>query len=158
MNSSTNPPSPSDAEHVREVVDRLFRAVEDVDAAAYLNGTYHRDVVIHEAPSLPYGGDYHGLEGVLDHAEAFLAAWRPYRSPEEQAMDAVIDAVTDNAYVRWRLCVSGREFLFISHYRFEDGLIIESRMYSADAAGVLAWWTQLDAETPMPPAGSPAHG
>lgn len=135
----------------------MFRAVENVDAAAYLNGTYHPDVVIHEAASLPYGGDYHGLEGAIDHAGAFLAAWGPYRGPKEQAMDAVIDAVTDNAYVRWRLRAAGREFLFISHYRFRDGLIAESRMYPADAAEVVGWWNQLNAELAMPRVGPPAE-
>jgi hypothetical protein len=92
--------SPSDLDRVRDVVSRLFRAVEEVDLAGYLKDTYHRDIVIHEAACLPYGGDYHGLTGAVEHARAFLATWSPYRLPGEEAMDAVIDALPDHAYVR----------------------------------------------------------
>jgi uncharacterized protein len=142
----TNSNHTSDAEHVREVISRIFRAVEEVDADAYFDRTYHDDVVIHEAPSLPYGGDYHGLEGAADHAQAFMAAWAPFRRPSDQAMNYVIDAVPDHAYVRWTLQVAGRSFPFLSHYGFRDGLIVESRMFPFDAAGVAAWWTELDRE------------
>ena len=69
-------------EQVRHVIDRLFRAVEEVDPVAYLDATYHPQITIHESPSLPYGGDYHGPDGVLAHAEAFLATWAPYRVVE----------------------------------------------------------------------------
>lgn len=146
MNPTAKLPSVSDSEHVRDVVSRLFRAVEDLDAEAYFDGIYHPEVVIHEDPSLPYGGDYHGLDGAFDHAKEFLSAWGPHRLPGEENMQATIDAMTDNAYVHWTLSVSGTEFLFLSHYRFENGLIIESRMFPVDSAEVASRWQQLDAE------------
>ena len=141
---STNANQISDCEHVREVVARIFRAVEQNDAEAYFDRTYHRDVVIHEAPSLPYGGDYRGLDGAAQHAEAFTTAWGPHRRPSDQAMDYVIDAVPDNAFVRWTLRIAGRSFPFVSHYRFADGLVVESRMFPFDAAAVAAWWNELE--------------
>jgi hypothetical protein len=53
-------------EHVERTLHRLFVAgVTARDPEAYFDRTYHPDVTIHEAPTLPYGGDYHALEGRL---------------------------------------------------------------------------------------------
>jgi ketosteroid isomerase-like protein len=52
-------------EHV-EAVKRLFAAVRQGDQAGVLEA-YHPEVVIHESPSLPYGGDYHGHAEALRH-------------------------------------------------------------------------------------------
>lgn len=142
MNS---PENPTEAHEVLDVVVRLFRAVEESDAAGYFDRTYHRDIVIHEAPSLPYGGVYQGLDGAAEHALAFMGTWAPHRGPGEESMDAVIDAVPEHAYVRWTLRVAGRGFPFLSHYRFRDGLIVESRMYPFDVSDLVGWWVQLDA-------------
>jgi hypothetical protein len=51
-------------------VRRLFAAVARRDPEEYF-AAYHPDILINEAPSLPYGGVYKGLEGVLRHAERF---------------------------------------------------------------------------------------
>jgi len=42
-----------------ETVKRLFDAVRRRDQAGVLEA-YHPEILIHEAPSLPYGGDYRG--------------------------------------------------------------------------------------------------
>src|SRR5918994_6849543 len=63
-----------------DVVRQLFEAVEtrgdpeDFAArwAAYVT-MYDPDIVIHEAPRLPYGGDYSGDDAVARHAQAFSA-------------------------------------------------------------------------------------
>jgi ketosteroid isomerase-like protein len=50
-----------------ETVRRLFKAVEERDLAGVL-AAYDEDVVIREAESLPYGGEFHGHEGGQRHA------------------------------------------------------------------------------------------
>ena len=50
-------------------------------------------------------------------------------------LNGEVAAVPDHAYVRWTLRVAERSFLFMSHYRFSRGLIIESWMFPFDAAG-----------------------
>ena len=47
---------------------RLFEAVENRNSQA-VAAIYHRDIVIHEAPGLPYGGEYQGHEGALRHGQ-----------------------------------------------------------------------------------------
>lgn len=129
------------------MVGRIFRAVEEVDASNYLDRTYHPEILIRECPTLPYGGDYEGPEGVLRHARAFLETWGPHQGPGDRAMHPKIDAVPDHAYVRWSLGVAQRRFDFISHYGFRDGLIVESRMFPFDGAGLVAWWRALCEDT-----------
>jgi uncharacterized protein len=41
-----------------ETVKRLFDAVRRRDQAGVLEA-YHPEIVVHEAPSLPYGGDWY---------------------------------------------------------------------------------------------------
>ncbi len=57
-----------------ETVKRLFNAVRRHDQAAILEA-YHPEAVIHEAASLPSGGDFHGHEGALAHVNAFHQTW-----------------------------------------------------------------------------------
>ena len=66
-------------------VRKLFQAAARRDAGGYF-AAYHTDVVISEAPSLPYGGDHRGAEGVMRHAEA------TFESLDYMAAVAVSDA------------------------------------------------------------------
>lgn len=143
--TTTDDPGPpkTAASPERQLLARLFAAVENGDVDAYLQETYHPEVTIHESPVLPYGGDYHGLAGVLRHAVCFTATWGPYRSATEQDLGADICAVPGHGYVRWVLTLSGRRFPFISHYRFNEGLIVESTMYPFDPTALLLWWQEL---------------
>jgi uncharacterized protein len=129
----------------REVLDRLLcQGVVGRDASAYLTDTYHPSVVIHEDPALPYGGTYEGLRGVAEHARAYLDTWDRHQRPEHRALGATVFYGTDGALVRWDLRVAHgetgtRSFPAVSHYRFADGLVAESRMFHFDTAALLAY-------------------
>lgn len=126
-----------DRRHVEKVLYRLLvRGVSQRDAAAYFDRTYHPDVTIHEPPALPYGGRYEGHDGVLRHAEAFMRTLAPLQDEVDQQIHPryVIDG--ENAVVNWQLSftIDGFRHVFpaMSHYRFFEGLIVESRMYVFD--------------------------
>ena len=72
-----------------ETVRRLFEAVVQRDEAGLLEA-YHPEIVIHDAPSLPYGGDYHGHEGAIQHVRGFYQTWGMLRRREllEEAQQA----------------------------------------------------------------------
>ena len=108
--------------------------------AAYA-AIYDPEVVIHEAPSLPYGGDYHGPDAVARHAQAFQAAWDGLQPEGERAMEPQFFAGGDHVIVMWRLqAKSGSGEVFdmpvMSTYRLKDKRVVESRMFTFDAAGV----------------------
>jgi uncharacterized protein YciI len=128
---------------VQQTIHRLFVAgVMARDPKAYFDRTYHPSVAIHEAPSLPYGGDYHGLEGAAEHALAFTRTWDGLQSAEQRDMTPRIVATDSEAFVIWTLRgqrpndAAVTEFPALSHYQFQEGRVIESRMYLFDSAAV----------------------
>ena len=70
-----------------EIVKRLFEAVERRDLAGVL-AAYDPEIVIREAMSLPYGGEYRGFEGARKHAYGYVQAWGNFQTADEQKMDA----------------------------------------------------------------------
>ena len=114
--------------HVGLIIHRLFiEGVTARNAQAYFKRTYHPDVTIHEAPSLPYGGEYHGLASAAEHALGFTRARDGLQTEEQRLMSPRIVA-TDSSMT---------EIPAISHYRFHEGRI-EARMCLFDTAAVRA--------------------
>jgi uncharacterized protein len=122
-------------------VRKLFEAAAHRDAGAYF-GAYHPEIVISEAPSLPYGGDYRGLEGALRHAERFRATWDRYQPEDSRELKPEFFAVGDRVILLWRLRAraangEGINLPVVSIYRLQDGKIIESRMFPFDTAALV---------------------
>lgn len=122
-----------------EVVQKLFEAVERRDLAGVL-AAYDENIVIREAEGLPYGGEYHGLEGAQRHAYGYVQAWGSVQTEDEQKMDAEFLDAGDYVVVRWRQQAANGERKFDSSaasvYKLRDGKIVESEMFQ-DTAEVL---------------------
>jgi uncharacterized protein YciI len=99
-------PGPGDSGKitVEDTLRRLFvDGVSARDAAAYFDRTYHDDTCIHEAPSLPYGGDYYGLDGAARHAVGFTKTWDRWQTSEQRELHPRIIATDTEAVVLWTL-------------------------------------------------------
>lgn len=122
-----------------EIVRRLFEAVEKRDAVGVL-GSYDENIVIREAASLPYGGEYRGREGALQHAQGYTQVWDKLQTSQEQKMDAEFLDAGDSVIVRWRQKAVNGDKKFdlqaVSIYKLRDGKIVESEMFQ-DTAAVL---------------------
>ncbi len=125
-------------EHV-EAVKRLFAAVRQGDQAGVLEA-YHPEVVIHESPSLPYGGDYHGHAEALRHLNGYYRTWGPLRPGAGQPGTPIFLETTEDAVVvLWQEEAvapgSGRRIVLpaLGVYRVRDGKVIESRMFQDTA-------------------------
>ena len=88
------------AENV-EVVRRLFRAVEARDIELMYE-IYARDVIVREAPSLPYGGEYRGHAGILEHGRGYVETWDHLQTDEDRQLDAEFIDAGDRVVVCWR--------------------------------------------------------
>jgi uncharacterized protein YciI len=103
---------------------------------------YDPDVAIHEAPSLPYGGDYTGANAVSLHAQGFINAWQGLRTDDERALEPRFLAEGDCVAVLWRQRghnpSTGERFDMpaMSLYAMREGRIIDSRMFHFDAGAV----------------------
>jgi hypothetical protein len=124
-------PSPGDPGRVavEDTIHRLFvDGVSARDAEVYFDRTYHDDICIHEAPSLPCGGDYHGLEGVARHAIGFTRTWDRWQTGEQRQLGPRIIATDTEAIVLWTLRAqqpgdpAESTFPAISHYRSMTGV------------------------------------
>ena len=125
-----------------ETVKRLFDAVRRRDQTGVLEA-YHPEVVIHEAPSLPYGGDYHGHAGALQHLNGYYRTWDAFRPSTRQEHHPVfLETTEDSVVVLWREEAvapgSGRriDLPALGVYKVWDGKVVESRMFQ-DTAKIL---------------------
>jgi hypothetical protein len=105
--------------------------------AAYVD-RYDPNAVIHESPSLPYGGEYAGVSGIAAHAQGYGSAWAPFQDPELQDLKPTFVADGDKVVVLWRQRgrdpKSGESFDMpaTSVYTMKDGRVLESRMFHYD--------------------------
>ncbi len=137
-----------------EVVRRLFDAVERRDLPGLL-ACYDEEVEIHEAPSLPYGGVYRGIDGAVRHVAAFQETWASYQTPAEYGMHADVMDVMDGgdggdggdgavvAVFRHRAVDPGTgqrlDEAETALYRVRDGKIVRSQMLHYDTAALLGF-------------------
>src|SRR5215470_15852933 len=122
-----------------ETVKRLFAAVRRRDPAG-AREAYHPEVVIHESPALPYGGDYHGQEEALEHLDGYYRTWDPLRPGVGQPSTPIFLETTEDAVVvLWQEEAvapgSGSRIVLpaLGVYRVRDGKVIESRMFQDTA-------------------------
>ena len=112
-----------------EVIRRLFHAVEARDIEPMYE-IYSPEVVIREAASLPYGGDYRGHAGVLEHGMGYVETWDHLQDDEDRRMDAQFADAEKRVFVCWRQRAHGRDgtrlhLPVVSIYELDDGATVE---------------------------------
>jgi uncharacterized protein len=85
-----------------ETIRGLFRGVDERDLEAFL-AVGHPEVVIREPYSLPYGGEYRGLDGLRQHAAGWMRTWAGLQPGNERKLDATFIDACDHVVARWRL-------------------------------------------------------
>jgi ketosteroid isomerase-like protein len=135
-----------------EVVRRLFAAAEERDRLA-VQDAYATDVVIREAPSLPYGGAYHGHAGALRHALAYNATWDHLQSAEDRKLQPQVRGHDDQFVVTWRqkaTASDGRhlDVPVIDLISLSDGKVASLEMFQQDAAAVLDFLAHQEGNDP----------
>jgi ketosteroid isomerase-like protein len=121
---------------------RLFEAVEHRSREGVV-AIYDQNIVINEAPSLPYGGEFLGHEGALRHGQGFRAAWDRFQPSNTRGLEPRFIAQGDHVAVLWRHRAENREtgerldLPAAGFYRFVDGKVVDSRMFHFDIAALL---------------------
>ena len=124
-----------------EVVRRLFQSVEDRDVETMFE-LYDDQVVIREATSLPYGGEYKGHEGVVEHGFGYLGTWQPVQQAGDEALEPEFLGAGEKVFVRWRQKATAPngehiDLPAISEYCVRDGKIVSSSMHHFDTGAIL---------------------
>ncbi len=124
-----------------EVVRALYAAVEARDPGGVWRA-HADDVVVHETPSLPYGGEYRGAEGVQRHARGYVAAWGALQRGEDRRMDPELVADGDRVAVLWHQraydAATGEALHVpvVTVHRLAGGRVVESRMFHFDTVAM----------------------
>ena len=115
-----------------EIIKKLFEAVEKRDAAGVF-GVYDENIVIREASSLPYGGEFHGLAGALQHAQGYRKIWDNLQTSDKRKMNAKFLDAGEYVIVLWRQRAAkdnrNLDLSAMSVYKLRDGKIVESEMF-----------------------------
>lgn len=118
----------------------IVRSIYEAGMKGDINGTLpflDPDVVIHEAASLPYGGEYHGLEGFSRLLAAVFSSFKTFQVDVKELLDAgpAIIAIIE---LRVTLKESDRivEMPVAEVWRLRDGKVVDLRPFYWDTAAL----------------------
>jgi ketosteroid isomerase-like protein len=114
----------------------LSSHTKDVES---LTSAFHSDVVVHEPASLPYAGDWQGLEGIGRLLQKMSDTFSNVSVDSLECAQAG-DAIFMTCTLRLTCRASGRtvEQPFAEVLRFENRLLIEGTPFYYDTAEVLS--------------------
>jgi len=135
MNTSTGLSATDLLDHMFAVEMRFLQ--QDDDELDLLATAFHRGVMVHEPASLPYAGDWRGLDGVGRLFKTMRDTW------SELAVEGLQAAQSgDTVHMSCRLRLTARRSgttlsqPFAEVLRFEDGLLIEGMPFYFDTAAI----------------------
>jgi uncharacterized protein len=116
-----------------------YSAVASAENRAALLNTLHRDVVLHQPPSLPYGGEWHGREAFGQWLDAFVQTWAEVTPTDSVFYTCGDDVVISTVTMRARARDSGVAIAMpiCQVIRFVDNTPIEWRNFAWDTAQML---------------------
>jgi ketosteroid isomerase-like protein len=124
----------SDAQTTKAVVERFYAAMGSWDEDD-LRAILHDDAELHQPPTLPYGGIYHG-------AEEMLPLWKDIAlhlaDPTSFVMERVLvdgDRVTVVASSKG--ATTGKPMVATEEYTVRDGKVARIRMFWFDTTPVV---------------------
>jgi len=123
---------------VREFETLMQRVPRDLAALSELLAV---DVVVYEAPSLPYAGEHRGVDGFVGLVDAMARTWEfPPGVKTFEFLDAGDGQVVVLTLGRAVARATGREveWRLSEHFRVRDGRITEIRPFYWDTAAVVA--------------------
>jgi ketosteroid isomerase-like protein len=121
------------------VVKRFEELFMEGDRQATL-AVIGEDQVTHEAPSLPYAGDFHGHAGWLELAHAFTDTWEPVGEIQCEYSELGTDTVVARVVLDVVARATGKpvQLRIAEFHRVAGGKIRETTIYYWDTAAMLA--------------------
>jgi ketosteroid isomerase-like protein len=101
--------------------------------------TLHRDIVLYQPESLPYGGEWRGREGFGHWLDAFVRTWADVTPTDPVVHVCGENVIVSTVTMRARACATGTSIAMpmCQVIRFSDGLPIEWRNFAWDTAKML---------------------
>ena len=118
-----------------------FREFSEVFLTTLAAGDFDRlapmldpDFVVHEAAALPYGGDYHGVDGWRQLSNAIAASWAGFRIERKEVYGETADSLVIRLFLKGRSRRTGIPFetSVLELWRFREGRLREITPYYWD--------------------------
>lgn len=117
----------------RKAVEKMYAAGISGDIEGMMT-LLAEDVVVHEPPFLPYGGDHHGHAGFTE----LFASINEYLDMAQVKVDRIIaDGPWVIAVMRIPDRVTGKDVILSDELLVHDGTITELRIYFHDAQSLV---------------------
>ncbi|RWB35151.1 nuclear transport factor 2 family protein [Mesorhizobium sp.] len=123
-------------ENMFDVEMRFLRS--DSDRVDMLAGAFHAEVVVHEPQSLPYAGDWNGLDGIGALFHKMQEIWSDVAVEGLQACQSD-DTVYMSCTLRLTARANGAVVVqpFAEVLRFKEGRLIEGTPFYYDTAEIV---------------------
>jgi ketosteroid isomerase-like protein len=123
-------------EHMFEVEMNFLKSDEkDINTLA---GAFHRDVVVHEPASLPYAGDWRGLEGIGALLRKMSEVWSDVSVDGlEAARSGDIVFMTCTLHLTCRAGGAVIKQPFAEVLRFKDGVLLDGMPFYYDTSEIV---------------------
>jgi uncharacterized protein len=137
-NTSAESPAVQALMRFYEAEARYSASGSPTDRSALLQ-TLHRDIVLYQPQSLPYGGEWRGREAFGQWLDAFTRTWADVTPTDPVLYVCQEDVLVSTVTMRARACATGVEIAMpiCQVIRFADGLPIEWRNFAWDTAAML---------------------
>lgn len=100
---------------------------------------FARDVVLHQAEALPYGGIWRGHDGMEQFFVAMAETWQAFEMVDQQFLSTSgIAVVLTQVHARARATGQELDFAILQTIRVVDGRISEVRPFYWDTAAIAA--------------------
>jgi uncharacterized protein len=100
---------------------------------------FHPDVVVHQGPTVPFGGDWHGIDAVQRFFAVFTETWSSLELNDIRSFEGETGvAITMRMRATARRTGKRLDTTVGHFYLFEAGLIREITVYYLDPVGLTA--------------------
>lgn len=117
-----------------DVIRRIYDVAKTGDLAAALQAIAP-DAIAREAPSLPYGGEFHGPDGFARLLSQVFSSWEKFEMDVKELIDGGDTVV---AIMQARIALKGSdrvtEMPMLEVWRLRDGKVVELVPYYWDTA------------------------
>ncbi|KAA0107708.1 nuclear transport factor 2 family protein [Mycolicibacterium sp. P1-5] len=120
-------------EHSRSIIEQFYAAGADGDVETMMSYLAD-DALIYEPPFLPFGGEYHGREGLVAISRAVAEVADASQFTVHSIM---VDGDRAVAFGGFLVGETGQFTLFAEETRLVDGKIAEIRIYYHDAQSLV---------------------
>ncbi len=129
------------AQNVR-VVQELYDAFRRADVPNIL-ALFAPDATVSEPGGLPYEGEYHGHDGLMQVLQGMGAAWERLDALVEQTVAEGDDVVVLATLVgKLRGVEQEIRMPLAEHWRLRDGKIVLGRVFYGDTALIARLWAE----------------